>query len=73
MEHKAFAFNWTAFEKELRPMLEKCLESGDAEPLINFINTDHKSFKDPYEGMPLAQNWLDSLEVKDVQTCADFA
>ncbi len=73
MEHKAFLFRFRDFQKELRPILEASLASGDVTPVIAFITSDLRSFRDPYEGESLGDDWEDLLETKDVHQYGDFA
>lgn len=72
MEHKAFIFDFAEFEFELRPMLERALVSGRCEELKEFIEKNRSTLTDPYEGAPLGGDWEDLLEVRDVDTYADF-
>jgi len=71
--HKAFAFDWSAFELELAPTLKLGLQRGDTKLLESFIEVHRKSLRDPYEGEPLPEDWRDLLEAGDVQELADFA
>jgi hypothetical protein len=73
MEHKAFAFDWTAFERDLRPILERALVDNEEAPLRAFIETHRAELIDPYEGDPLPPEWEESLEAGDIQELADFA
>jgi hypothetical protein len=71
--HKAFAFDWSAFELELAPKLKLGLQRGDTEFLEDFIEVHRNSLRDPYEGEPLPENWRDLLEAGDIQELSDFA
>jgi hypothetical protein len=73
MQHRAFAFDWTAFEGDLLPLLERALETEDAEPLGAFIDAHRCELRDPYEGELLPEDWRSRLEAGDVQELADFA
>lgn len=73
MEHRAFLFDWKAFQSELLPVLQSALEIDRTQPLIDFIQMRLGRCRDPYEGLPLAASWRESLEVGDVQEVADFA
>ncbi len=73
MDHKAYAFDYDAFDAELRPVLEKSLRSGDIAPLLGFIREHFAELKDPYEGEPLEENWQDLLTYEDPQEYGDFA
>jgi hypothetical protein len=74
MSHKAFAFDWNAFERdELYAHLPAALSSGDPTGLIRYIEAHLEYLKDPYEGNPLGDDWQDILETRDVHNCGDFA
>jgi hypothetical protein len=54
ISHKAFAFDWKAFESdELYTLLVQALESREVLPLIRYIENYSAKLKDPYEGQPL--------------------
>jgi hypothetical protein len=74
MEHKAFEFDWMAFDADLRPLLVAALRTQDSAPIIAFLDR-HKDFiRDPYEGEPLAADWQTQLDdPDDVQALGDFA
>lgn len=62
MAHKAYAFDWKAFEiDEFSTLLVQALESDDASLLICYIENHRHSLKDPYEGDPLDENWREML------------
>ncbi len=73
MEHKAFVFEFNGFQRELRPLLEGALASDNPASLIAFIKADLWSFRDPYEGDPVADDWEVLMEIKDVHQYGDFA
>jgi hypothetical protein len=73
MDHKAYVFDYNAFNEELRPVLEASLRSGDVGPLLAFIREHFAELKDPYEGEPLGENWQDLLTYEDPQEYGDFA
>ena len=73
MEHKAFLFDFSSFNNELRSLLESALSTGDCAQLIDFINTNMDSIKDPYEGETLDSNWETMLEFRDAHQYGDFA
>jgi hypothetical protein len=73
MDHKAFLFRFSDFQRELQPLLEGSLASGDVGPLIAFIDADRGSLRDPYEGQPLPDDWQDLLETQDVHQYGDIA
>lgn len=73
MEHKAFIFDFDSFERELQPVLEEALLSGDAKGLIAFVNNNLGDLKDPYEGQPLEADWEAMIETADSHQYGDFA
>jgi hypothetical protein len=73
MEHKAFLFDHERFEHELRPVLERALAQGSSEDLKRFIADHLQALKDPYEGMPLDEDWEDLLEIDEPDQYGDFA
>jgi hypothetical protein len=73
MDHRAFAFDWTAFEGGLLPILVRALETEDQGPLSSFIEAHRRELRDPYEGDPLPHDWRSLLEHGGVQELADFA
>jgi hypothetical protein len=74
MSHKAYAFDWNAFDRdELSMILPRSLESDDVLPLIRYIDIHLGELKDPYEGEPLDETWQEMLGTKDVHEYADFA
>ena len=73
MEHKAYAFDYATFERELRPILEQALTSGDCRGLVAFIEENRDELTDPYEGEPLGDDWLDLVETADAHQYGDFA
>jgi len=73
MCHKAYLFDWRAFQSELAPLLWKSLTDNDAAPLMRFIGAHWVVLVDPYEGEPLESHWADQLDVRDVHVIADFA
>lgn len=73
MDHKAFLFDHTAFERELKPILEEALAKDDPEKLISFINEHFKTITDPYEGNPLGKSWERWVSPKDAHQYGDHA
>ncbi len=73
MEHKAFLFDYAAFDCELRAILEGALISGDCGRLVSFINANLGDLRDPYEGEPLRADWQTLIESKDAHQYGDFA
>jgi hypothetical protein len=73
VEHKAFVFDFTGFDGELRSILEKALEDHSVEGLASFIDENLGSLTDPYEGEPLSDTWREAIEAPDAHQCGDFA
>jgi hypothetical protein len=73
MNHQAFAFDYAAFERELRPLLTSALASDDPRELGEWIDANLSQLTDPYEGEPLTEDWRERLEAGDVQEHGDFA
>jgi hypothetical protein len=71
--HKAFAFDWVAFEGDLAPILQRALETDDPSAIEAFIEEHRLVLRDPYEGEALSPDWRDLLEVGDLQELSDFA
>lgn len=73
MQHKAFAFDWNAFQRQLHPILHQALCSGSVAELAAFIEHHRHSLTDPYEGQPLPDDWSSLMESRDVHDHGDFA
>jgi hypothetical protein len=73
MSHKAFIFDFDAFEVELRGLLEQALSTGDVRGLRAFIERRKGEAKDPCEGAPLGSDWEERLHVRDVDEYGDHA
>ena len=73
MEHKAFLFDYSSFDRELRQILENALNSGKCGGLVSFINTHLEALRDPYEGEPLDAGWESLIEAPDAHQYGDFA
>ena len=74
MCHKAYAFDWYAFERdELYEILFRALKTNDTAGLYSYIEANRCLLKDPYEGEPLDENWRSMLENRDVHELGDFA
>lgn len=71
--HKAFEFDWAAFEREFAPTLGQALKANDAALVEEFIEQHRGALCDPYEGEPLPPDWRSVLEVGDLQELSDFA
>jgi len=73
MDHKAYRLDWRVFDVIVRPVLENALADNDPSTLIELIESDIGSFKDPYEGEALSTVWLSTLENRGVHEIGDFA
>lgn len=73
LEHKVFIFDSERFGKELKPLLESCLLSGNVDQVRAFVLSNKSSLTDPYEGEPLEDDWEGMIEDKDVHQYGDFA
>jgi len=73
MDHKAFLFDWKAFDKELRPILYEALESNSTRALADYVAANFEDLTDPYEGQPLAFNWCAHTEQGDPHKLGDLA
>ena len=73
MCHKAFVFDWIAFERAFRSTLEDAIRDSDQKALADYIERHRAECRDPYEGDPLPEDWTGLLEVGDAQELADFA
>lgn len=72
MEHKAFIFDYKAFVEQLSTILKNALLTGKNEALLNFINRNRDSLKDPYDGQALDFSWETMVEPKDAHQYGDF-
>ena len=73
IEHKAFIFDYKAFELELKEILEMALSLNKIENLEYFIKLNIDCLTDPYEGNLLPDNWVEMLEYGDPHEYGDFA
>jgi hypothetical protein len=73
MEHKAFVFDYEAFESELKEILETALNLNEIGGLKEFIRINMDYLTDPDEGERLPANWSEMLEYKDPHQYGDFA
>jgi len=73
MEHKAFGFDWDAFESTLRPHLLSA-QDGRPEALVGFVRAHLDALVDPDEGGPLTQDAVDEADSEgDVDYLAEMA
>lgn len=73
IEHKAFLFDYINFDRELRPILEDALVSGDCGGLVSFIVAHLHDLRDPYESEALGDAWETMIETQDAHQYGDFA
>lgn len=73
MQHRAYVFDYAAFDTSLRPILERALVCGVAGPLIMYIDDNLERLKDPYEGAQLDGSWLSQVEPTDIQELGEYA
>lgn len=74
MQHKAFRFDWEAFDAELRERLHNALLTNDPAQLSLYINSATDAFSDPYEGETLTADWMQVLsDQSDVHEISDYA
>ncbi|MFN3149087.1 hypothetical protein [Bremerella sp.] len=73
MQHKAFLFDSSTFELELKLLLVQSLVMRDCASLISFIVSNLDVLSDPYEGEPLDETWQNLLETRDAHQLGDFA
>lgn len=73
LHHKAYLFDFPAFENELLPLLTRAIEADNASRLRAFVEESRDSLSSPYDGTPLTPDWEHLLEAGDVQELADFA
>jgi hypothetical protein len=74
MSHKAYAFDWVAFQRdELPGLLTGALETSDRSGLAAYVELNRECLKDPYEGGPLGEDWEGQLENRDAHEYGDYA
>jgi len=72
-DHKAFAFDWQAFQSEMLPWFKQALEADDCKKFQAFVARNLDDCRNPYEGEPLEEDWEETVDVTDVQQLADYA
>jgi hypothetical protein len=72
-EHKAYVFDWSAFDAELGIVLYAALETGDCTELAAFIDAERNRLTDPNEGDPLPDDWRALVYTWDAHQLGDFA
>lgn len=74
IDHKAYLFQYDEFHQELADLLHRALESGEVEPLREFINFHRPALTDPWMEGPLEEDWEDEHRQNlDIQLYADVA
>jgi hypothetical protein len=73
MEHRAFVFEYEAFQLELKEILETALNLNEIKSIEDFIKLNIDYLKDPNEGEPLIESWHETIEYKDAHQYGDFA
>jgi len=72
-DHRAFAFEWNAFQRELVLLLAKALTGDDAKGLERFVDENLGACSNPNDGEALGVDWRNTLGAGDVQEIADIA
>jgi hypothetical protein len=73
MSHKAYVFDYAAFQGELAPLLLTALKRNEDRDLIEFIQADWRRHTLPWDASPLVEEWQDGLGNGGVQLVADIA
>lgn len=73
MNHQAFVFDYNAFIKELSNVLENALRTNESHELIEFIEKNISSLKDPIEGDTLDLHWRKTIDTEDISQYGDLA
>jgi hypothetical protein len=73
LEHKAYIFNYTRFEKELSLILAQALSSKQTDELQKFINENIGLIKTPWGGEVIESGWESLLEIQDEHNYGDLA
>ncbi|RAT96299.1 hypothetical protein [Brevibacillus sp. Leaf182] len=73
MEHKAFLFDTSGFDRELRKIIITSGENNDPNSLIEYIMNNKGKIRSVYTGELLEIDWQNELELGNVQELADFA
>jgi hypothetical protein len=73
-DHKAFVFDYTSFDRELKKIVEDAIDTGGYEDLERYIIANLIFLKDPYEGESLSEDWKEMFEhQEDSDQYGDFA
>jgi hypothetical protein len=73
MEHKAFVFDYHAFQEQLSIVLREALGAGRVSALPEFIKRNIGALRDPNTGERLGVDWESAVVPKDVHQYADVA
>jgi hypothetical protein len=73
LNHKAFAFDWCAFQRHLAPILYDALSSNSISELTGFIEHHHSELNDPHFGHPLPEDWQSCMKNCDAQVYGEYA
>jgi hypothetical protein len=74
IDHKAYLFRHTEFQKELGPLLYRALKTGKVTSLRQFIHGYRDSLTDLGTGKPLPEDWEEKIgREQEVQRYADLA
>jgi hypothetical protein len=72
-DHKAFAFDFETYRKELRPVLDRALLSGSSDELLVYIAREFTNLKHPFEGGPLPADWDTQFDTRSSQFTGELA
>jgi hypothetical protein len=67
MKHKAFVFDYAAFKRELKGLIEKSLVTGETAELAAYVEEERSKLTDPSDGRPLSAQWAKSIPADDPQ------
>jgi hypothetical protein len=74
IDHKAYLFQYDAFQEELADLLHRALQTGEVGRLHEFLNRHRTSLTDQATQEPLAEDWEEEYgQQPDVQQYADLA
>jgi hypothetical protein len=66
MQHKAFVFDYHAFQGQLSVVLREALGAGRVSALAEFIKRNIGALRDPNTGERLGVDWESAVVPKDV-------
>lgn len=72
MCRKAYAFDYTAFARELAPALFESLATGSTERLVAFVDDNLVALTCPWDASPLPNDWRAVVREEDVQEIGDY-